>query len=497
MKLKKKIIAACALIAILPMILGVCIGGIIVLRQFNKMTESYDVTGKGLSIIQDPMIAYNSMIRESVEKIENKIESEPDKLTDIDYLTDLNETLNDYSSTVYVTQNGGYIFKGDSNLLAEVEIYFPEYGSKEDNSGSIYINTGKSSVLIEYLEFERDGDEFSMYLTLEIDKFLPEIRNGATQLVLALVIILILVGVLTLLWLYKLFISPLTRLNQATHEIMEGNLDFSLKTNRMDEIGQLQNDFDDMRIHLKETTEQILRNAETSKEMMSNVSHDLKTPLTAIKGYTEGLMDGVADTPEKQQRYLKTIYTKACDMEKLVEDLSYFSRLDNKTITYNFAKVNLKEFIRDCVEDMAMDVEVMHISLKESYQCGEDVNVIIDSNEVKRVLLNIIGNSIKYMDKDEGVICIRVLNDEDFAWITIEDNGRGMDAKDIPHVFERFYRADSSRGTRTGGTGLGLAIAKSIIEAHGGTITANSVKGVGTSIRFSLPCEKTKEATYE
>lgn len=493
MKLKKKIIGICILIVTLPLISGFCIGSIIVFRQFDKMTEVYGVNNEGLSIIQNPMIAYNSIIRNNVQRIKESIEHNPEKLTDLEYLEELNSSLIKYCATVYVTQNGEYIFKGDESLLKDIHIYFPDYGIGSDNMGSIYINSENLSVLLEQLDFEDNGNHYSVYLVLEVDKFLPEVRNGAAQIVMAIIGILVLVGVLTLIWLYRLFITPITRLSKATQEIMDGNLDFSLKTCRKDEIGQLQNDFDDMRVHLKESTEQQIHNAEASKEMMSNISHDLKTPLTAIKGYAEGLMDGVADTPEKQQRYYKTIYSKACTMEELVEDLSYFSKLDNKMVTYNFTKVPLREFLQDCIEDFAMELEFKHIALKESYQCGEDIRVIIDPNEIKRVVTNIIGNSIKYMDKEEGVLCIRVLNDEDFVWVTIEDNGRGIDAKDIPHIFQRFYRADTSRGTRQGGTGLGLAIAKSIIEAHGGTITASSVKGAGTSIRFSLPREK-KEA---
>lgn len=491
MKLKKKIIGICLLMIMLPLLFAFCVGSIIVFRQFDKMTEVYGTGNEGLSIIQNPMIAYNSIIRTNVEKLKEGIEDNPERLTDTEYLTDLNASLSKYCTKVYVTQNGEYIFKGDEELLKDIDIYMPEYGAHVEDTGSIYINSEELSVLLEQLDFEVDENCYSVYLALEVNKFLPEIRTGMAQIVFAVIGILVLMGILTLAGLYRLFITPITRLSKATKEIMEGNLDFSLKTGRKDEIGQLQNDFDDMRIHLKESTEQQIHNAEASKEMMSNISHDLKTPLTAIKGYAEGLIDGVADTPEKQQRYYKTIYSKACTMEELVEDLSYFSKLDNKMVAYHFTKVPLKEFLQDCIEDFSMELELKHILLKESYQCGKDVRVIIDPNEIKRVVTNIIGNSIKYMDKEEGVLSIRVLNDEDFAWITIEDNGRGIDAKDIPHIFQRFYRADTSRGTREGGTGLGLAIAKSIIEAHGGTITAGSVKGAGTAIRFSLPLEKT------
>lgn len=501
MKLRKKIIATCILLVLIPILLGASAGTFIIIRQYDKVFKTYGVNSEWTSVIQNPLIVYNSIIKDSVKQIKRSIEEDPDRLGDVEFLDELNTSLSEYSSTVYVVRNGELFYIGDDEMLGDIRTYFQDYGLNNENPGSVYFNKGDISVLIESMNFENDNDLFSMYLVLRTDSFIPEVASGFSQIIFSIVIILVLVGIATLLWLNKLVIFPLTGLSKATHEIMDGNLDFSLKTNRRDEIGQLQNDFDDMRIHLKESTEQQINNAEASKEMMSNISHDLKTPLTAIKGYAEGLLDGVADTPEKQEKYIKTIYAKACNMEELVDELSYFSKLDNKTITYNFDRVELKEFIQDCIEDIIVDLETHHIRLSEIYQCDDGVRVIIDPNEIKRVFLNIIGNSIKYMDKDEGVISIRVLNDDEHAWITVEDNGRGMDAKDVSHVFERFYRADNSRGTRTGGTGLGLSIAKSIIEAHGGTITANSVKGVGTSIRFSLPCErkcrKNEEDTYE
>ena len=497
MKLRQKIIATCALIVLIPLLLGVISGAIIILRQFDIMTKEYNVGEQGISIIQNPLIAYNSIVEESIEGIEAVFQENPDALNDVEYLDKLNTELKKYCATIFVAKNGEYTYLGDEELFNEIREYIPGYGQGISGYQNVYINLEDASVLLGQKNYSYETEEFAVYLALDINSFLPEVRNGATQLVLAIIIILIFVGFFTLAWLHKLLITPLTGLSKATKEITDGNLDFSLKTNRSDEIGELQNDFDNMRIHLKESTNEQLKNAEAAKEMMSNISHDLKTPLTAIKGYAEGLMDGIADTPEKRERYYKTIYAKACIMEELVEDLTYFSKLDNKTIAYDFHSVMLKDFIEDCVDEIEMDVEMRNIRFDKNYQCEDNVKVIIDFNEIKRVFLNIVGNSIKYMDKEEGVISIHVNNDNEYVWITVDDNGQGVDESDISKIFERFYRGDTSRGTKKGGTGLGLAIAKSIVEAHGGTISANSIKGVGTSIRFSLPCEKTKEVSDE
>jgi signal transduction histidine kinase len=498
MKLKKKTITICIILCLLPIVLIVCIGGIFLVRQLNIISNTYGVDSSGIVVMQNPMIAYNSVIQKNIDLISSELAKNPEKIENKDYLDELNAGMSDYCSYLYVVKDGSYVYKSNDEILKDVIPYMPEYGSYSDTRGSLYVNTNTGAYLIEQLDEEYQDSFYSMYIVLNVDEFLPEVIHAAKGFVIVLLVIILIFLLCMIILMYQVFITPVTELSKATHDISSGNLDTAIETtHRKDEIGQLQRDFEEMRVHLKDSIEQHEINAQRSREMMSNISHDLKTPLTAIKGYSEGLLDGVADTPEKQQKYLKTIYTKACSMEKLVDELSYFSKIDNRTLTYNFIKIPIKDFILDCVDELRMDMEVSHIYFMESYQCDEGINVIIDPNEVKRVITNIISNSIKYMDKDHGEIRLRVMNDNDFVWITVEDNGCGIAKKDVSNIFERFYRADSSRGSKKGGTGLGLAIVKSIVEAHGGVITADSILGVGTSIRFSLPIDKEKEPVQE
>lgn len=124
-----------------------------------------------------------------------------------------------------------------------------------------------------------------------------------------------------------------------------------------DEIGELCADFEEMRIRLKESTEEKVVFDSQNKELISNISHDLKTPITAVKGYVEGLLDGVADTPEKQKKYLRTIYNKANDMDRLINELTFYSKIDTNRIPYNFAKINVSDYFDDCVEDVGLELE--------------------------------------------------------------------------------------------------------------------------------------------
>lgn len=241
-----------------------------------------------------------------------------------------------------------------------------------------------------------------------------------------------------------------------------------------------------MRLRLKETTEEQLQQEKQNKELISNISHDLKTPITAIKGYMEGIMDGVADTPEKMDKYIKTVYNKANDMDRLINELTIYSGIDNNRIPYHFHRINVAEYFGDCVEEVGLELDSRNIKLNYSNLVDPDTQIIADPEQLKRVINNIISNSVKYIDKEQGIIDIRILDEVDSIRVEIEDNGKGIAAKDLPKIFERFYRTDASRNSTKGGSGIGLSIVKKIIEDHGGYIWATSKEDEGTCMHFVL-----------
>ncbi|MCR5432433.1 MAG: HAMP domain-containing histidine kinase [Lachnospiraceae bacterium] len=327
------------------------------------------------------------------------------------------------------------------------------------------------------------------------------------------VALLLTAGVM-LLWIYRSFVKPLNLLTLATRKMQEGNLDFSIQGDPDDELGNLCEDFEDLRLHLKEQAEARLNYENEVIELISNISHDLKTPLTAIKGYAEGVLDGVADTDEKREKYLRTIYTKASDMQVLVDELAFYSKIDSNIVPYNFENLDINSYFMDCVEDYSIDMEIKGIEL-DYVPAPDGVVVTADAEQLRRVVNNVIGNSVKYMNKSgttskngeknedsvhkdeagekKGRITIMARKLENLAEISIRDNGPGISPEDLNRVFERFYRADQSRNSKKGGTGLGLAISKKIIEDHGGTIRAESEPGVHMTIIFTLPLYKEEE----
>ncbi|MBO5260417.1 MAG: HAMP domain-containing histidine kinase, partial [Agathobacter sp.] len=266
----------------------------------------------------------------------------------------------------------------------------------------------------------------------------------------------------------------------------EGNLDFSIDVSGEDEIAELCITFEEMRKRLKDNVEEKIADEKESRVLISNIAHDLKTPITAVKGYSEGILDGVANTPDKVDRYVRTIYNKACEMDTLINELTIYSKIDTNRIPYNFAKINVAEYFGDCAEEIGLDLESKRIGLAYYNYVQEDVIIIADPEQLRRVINNIIGNSVKYMNKAHGFINMRIKDVGDFIQVEIEDNGRGIAQKDLPYIFDRFYRADASRNSATGGSGIGLSIVKKIMEDHGGKIWATSKEDTGTIMYFVI-----------
>ena len=288
------------------------------------------------------------------------------------------------------------------------------------------------------------------------------------------------------LWIYRSIATPLVKLKKATQNIKEGNLDFVLDVEGDDEFSELCRDFEEMRKRLKESAEEKVLLDKENKELISNISHDLKTPITAVKGYVEGIMDGVADTPEKMDRYVKTIYNKTNEMDHLINELTFYSKIDTNRIPYTFSKLNVEDYFGDCAEEVGLELETRGIELVYANYVESGVLVIADGEQIRRVIHNIISNAIKYMDKPKGIIQIRVKDVGDFIQVEIEDNGKGIAAKDIAYIFDRFYRTDVSRNSSKGGSGIGLSIVKKILEDHGGKVWATSRLGIGTIMYFVL-----------
>ena len=332
---------------------------------------------------------------------------------------------------------------------------------------------------------ESDGTVYDISITDSADSQ-GRVHVMAKDLFISAFVILISVALVVGLWVYRSIAVPLVKLKKATQNIKEGNLDFVLDVEGKDEFSELCQDFEEMRRRLKESTEEKSLIEKENRELISNISHDLKTPITAVKGYVEGIMDGVADTPKKMDRYVRTIYNKTNEMDHLINELTFYSKIDTNRIPYTFSKLNVEDYFEDCSEEVGLELETRGIELVYANYVEKDVMVIADGEQIRRVIHNIISNAIKYMDKPKGIIQIRIKDVGDFIQIEIEDNGKGIGPKDLPYIFDRFYRTDVSRKSSKGGSGIGLSIVKKILEDHGGKVWATSRLGIGTIMYFVL-----------
>ena len=229
------------------------------------------------------------------------------------------------------------------------------------------------------------------------------------------------------------------------------------------------------------------------KEFVADVSHELKTPITSILGYTETLLEGDYDK-ETQVKFLNVIESESHRMAKLVSDLLTLSRYDNNKNKTEITDIDLGDLTKKCLEKLKVEIEKKQHKI-ECFVTAEVPLVKVDKYGIERVILNILTNAIKYTPEN-GNIKIYVGFVYNDAYIKVIDNGIGIPEKDLPRVFERFYRVEKARAREMGGTGLGLAIAKEIIEQNNGSINIKSVQGKGTEVVIRIPA-KSKESVED
>ena len=500
MKLKTKIQLAFCVLSIVPLILVV---GVLSVGTYKLKTiyNTYKIDMNTYTVMFNPMLAFNAVNSSIEDELEVVRDANPDLLCDPEYLDEYFNGLTNDATDIIVNLDGQYVYSS-YNDNQEAELYaelakMEKLGRLDGLQGGMYLG-GSLQMLVNRVTFEcSNGKEGRLYIVTHIEHIVPQVRNMVIIFLVCLAAILVAASGCISVWVYRGLVTPVRKLKEATHNIAEGNLDFTLQSNRHDEIGELINDFEVMRKRLRDSAEEKIQNDKESRELISNISHDLKTPMTAIKGYVEGIMDGIADTPEKMDRYVRTIYNKTVDMDKLINELTLFSKIDANKIPYNFNKINVAQYFEDCVSELKVELDSRNIELGYFNYADKSSVIIADPEQLKRVINNIISNSVKYMSSDrKGIINIRISDVDDFVQFEIEDNGKGIAQKDVQYIFDRFYRTDASRNSAQGGSGIGLSIVKKIISDHGGQIWATSKEGTGTVMHFVLRKYKNQESEH-
>lgn len=493
MKFKTRLVITFLTIILLPLVLAstafICIGGFL-----SKGQEEYGFRNNDYNVLMDPTQASRNISDEIFLELEEMLRAEPSKIEDTAVLSIINEKIADKSSYIIVRKQNYLYYTGNeqaANQIFNILPDFQEENVEKELDQSIYYDEMKKLVRQMDFYFE-DGSPGSFFVITRANPVLSQ--KLFIDMAIAIMIILIFTSLFLTNWISTGVFAPINRLNVAMQNIAEGNLEYMLPDKDDGEIGELYRNYEDMRLRLKESADEKILAEKQSKELVSNISHDLKTPITAIKGYVEGIMDGVADTPEKVDKYIRTIYNKANDMDRLINELTVYSGIDSNRIPYHFHRIDVSEYFGDCIEEVGLDLESKNIELNYSNLVAPGTLIIADPEQLKRVINNIIGNSVKYLDKEKGEIDIRILDEIDSIRVEIEDNGKGIAAKDLPQIFERFYRTDASRNSAQGGSGIGLSIVKKIVEDHGGYIWATSKENEGTCMHFVIrKYQKTEE----
>lgn len=485
MKFRTRILITFLTIILLPIMLTatafVFIGG-----YLAKSQEEYGFKNTDYSVLIDPTQASRRISDEIFFIVKEKQKQDLEQLEDITLLEAINQNIEERSSYIIVRKGDELYYTGNELASSQIFNKLPDFEAGNIDTvmdQSVFYDDMKKLVRQMDFYFE-DGSEGSFFVITRANPIISQ--TLFVDMAIAIMIILIFTSMFLTRWISRGVFDPINQLNVAMQNIAEGNLEYMLPAKDDGEIGELYRNYEDMRLRLKESTDEKIFTEKQNKELVSNISHDLKTPITAIKGYVEGIMDGVADTPEKVDKYIKTIYNKANDMDRLINELTVYSGIDSNRIPYHFHRINVAEYFGDCIEEVGLDLDSRNIELNYSNLVSPDTVIIADPEQLKRIINNIIGNSVKYMDKEKGEIDIRILDEVDSIRVEIEDNGKGIAAKDLSNIFERFFRTDASRNSAQGGSGIGLSIVKKIIEDHGGYIWATSKEGEGTCMHFVM-----------
>ena len=486
MKLKTRLIISFCIILFVPLLLGsVVLMGLRLVQEAESDNYTYIGSfGNVENSIQ--LLAHYSGI--NYAEVDAWVTENKERATDPEELAAFNDKVKKVgSSYLIVRRDNEIVFDGSGQYQTIFSSRLPAYGEHEGTEKILMYQEDNQSALLRQIDFEDGaGRKCTAFLVTTGEETIPETRKLMFDIMFSVTIILVITAVILIGWTYRGIVPRLRKLVTATDAIRAGNLDQSIEDGGTDEISDLFLAFEDMRKHLQATAKEKMQNEEEQRQLIRNIAHDLKTPITAVKGYAEGILDGVAKTPEKEEQYLKTICAKANEMNNLINELSLYAKIDTNRIPYNFQRINVKNYFMDCSEEIGADLSIQGVEFSYYNYVDDSVEIVADPEQLERVIHNIVGNSVKYRGDVPPVINLRVKDVGDFIQVEIEDNSKGISQQDLPHIFERMFRADASRNSKVGGSGIGLSIVKKIIEDHGGSIWATSKENVGTVMYFVL-----------
>ena len=280
-------------------------------------------------------------------------------------------------------------------------------------------------------------------------------------------------------------VAAIRKLNLGAEEVARGNLDVVVPEQGPEELAELARHFNDMTARLKEAETERAEFEQARRDLIVAVGHDLRTPIASVQVITEALADGVVDDPATVHRYLDTARRDLGTLSRLVDDLFMLAQLDSGGVQLDRRPNSLTDLVSDTLEAFSVRAEQQQVRLYGEAPAGIP-NLDFDASYVGRVLANLVDNALRHTPAG-GEVVLKTAAVNDGVEVQVCDSGPGIDERDLPHVFERFYRGEASRNRALGGGGVGLAIVKGVIEAHGGRVGVRVAPETGTTFSFVLP----------
>ena len=480
MTIKKRLFCSNILMIVVPAVIVAFVGLLCMALLWITLQG-----GSGMHLEDGEDLRYIG--RDMADQIEGFMTDTPDSWTS--RMSSLESMTEDGTFRIVVTQNGGIAYAAGEEQPTDSQLI---QAADSIDEVDVFISVGDRSIY--RIDNTLGGGSWSLYLFGTKQGHL----DSGLRVILALAAIgLIFVVFLTILmtnrfltrFVVRKIEEPLNLLSEGARRLGEGDLDFRITYTGKDEFAPVCGAFNEMAARLKESVERTRRDEESRKELLAGISHDLRSPLTSIRAYVEGLLDGVAQTEESKRRYLRTIRTKAEDIDRLVSQLFLYSKLDLEGAPMEIRPIRLDEFVSSFVEEAAPDSRIHGLEITAAQL--DPVTVCADPEQVRRVLANILENSIKYKNKETGHLRITL---EESGLLVLADDGPGVPEDALPKLFDVFYRSDPARKNPAGGSGLGLAIASKAVHGMGGTIRAYNVPNGGLAIEITLSKEETCDA---
>lgn len=477
MTVKKRLAISNIIMIIIPVVITLMVGlscvGVIyyTLQNSNGFGfENYDEFYNMSRTVSDRMY----------EVFEHGSKSSKERLEFIGNIIDKDTTY------VEVYENGSEFYTVGNNSLKDSRLM--------ESAKAVGTNSFVSNIdhqLFYYTESSK-GNIYELYFTAnnyhtDNNKAKGALIISAVLVVSAIILSILFTNRFLTRFIFKKIEEPLDILSNGVNEIASGNLDYRLSYSRNDEFLPVCLAFNDMAGRLKKSTELAQRNEENRKELLLDISHDLRSPLTSIQAYVEGLIDGVASSPQMRDKYLHTIKRKTADIEKMVSSLFAYSKLDMEEFSINEESIEMPDYIEQYLSEIKD--EYLNSGLELKIITGDSLKVKADRELLNRIISNILDNSLKYKTSDTGKCEISVSKENDLAKIEFSDNGPGVDEGNLDKLFDVFYRTDKARSDTGNGSGIGLAFVKKAAEEMGGGVKAEKSKLGGLSIIIYLRCE--------